>query len=215
MFYVLYEIKNNINGKIYVGVHQTNNLDDGYMGSGKVIRAAIRKHGVSNFSKTILEQFDTVEEMLAKEREVVNPSFVARLDTYNLKCGGTGGFDHINGTDIIKFKGKRHTAESKRKISDKRALQEITQESIDKIRENNKRTNASRGAKVRQALLGQRKSVEHRSNISKSLTGKFCWVLKDGVRKKIRTDDLPCYIKEQWIPASKVLMVTHLASTQE
>jgi len=43
MFYYLYEIKNLINNKIYVGVHKTNDLNDGYMGSGKVIRRAIKK----------------------------------------------------------------------------------------------------------------------------------------------------------------------------
>lgn len=58
MFYYLYEIKNLINNKIYVGVHKTNDLNDGYMGSGKVIKRAMEKHGTENFTKVILEQFD-------------------------------------------------------------------------------------------------------------------------------------------------------------
>jgi hypothetical protein len=44
-----------VNAKIYVGVHKTSNLNDGYMGSGKIIRSAMEKHGISNFSKDILE----------------------------------------------------------------------------------------------------------------------------------------------------------------
>ena len=96
MFYYLYEIKNLINDKVYVGVHKTKSMDDGYMGSGKVILSAIKKHGMENFTKTILETFDNSEDMFAREKEVVTDEFLARPDTYNLRRGGFGGFDYIN-----------------------------------------------------------------------------------------------------------------------
>jgi hypothetical protein len=96
MFYYLYEIKNLINNKIYVGVHKTSDLNDGYMGSGKIIRSAIEKHGLSNFSKVILETFENVKDMYAREKEVVNEEFLKRKDVYNLRRGGTGGFDYLN-----------------------------------------------------------------------------------------------------------------------
>ncbi len=96
MFYYLYEIKNLINGKIYVGVHKTSNMDDGYMGSGIAIRNAIFKYGAGNFSKTILESFENSGDMFHREKEIVTEEFLARADTYNLRRGGTGGFDYIN-----------------------------------------------------------------------------------------------------------------------
>lgn len=100
MHYILYKTTNLVNQKIYVGVHKTSRLDDGYMGSGKVICAAIKKHGVENFRTEILEHFDNSEAMYAREAEVVNEDFLARPDVYNLSLGGHGGFGYLNRTGL-------------------------------------------------------------------------------------------------------------------
>ena len=92
MHYTVYKITNLVNQKYYIGQHQTDDLNDGYMGSGLMISRAIAKYGLENFRKEILFDFATVQEMNAKEKELV----VIDIDkTYNLKEGGTGGWDHI------------------------------------------------------------------------------------------------------------------------
>jgi len=91
----LYQITNLVNAKIYVGVHKTRNLNDGYMGSGKVIRSAIEKYGIENFQKDILEFFEDSKTMYAREKEIVTDKFLLREDVYNLRRGGNGGFDYI------------------------------------------------------------------------------------------------------------------------
>ena len=96
MFYYLYEIKNTVNNKIYIGVHQTKDINDGYMGSGTVVNKAYEKYGEEKFVKTILEYFNNREDMIRREIEIVNEDFLLRDDTYNLRRGGTGGFDYIN-----------------------------------------------------------------------------------------------------------------------
>ncbi len=92
MYYTIYKITNLLDGKFYVGKHKTKNLDDGYMGSGKLIRRAIEKHGVENFKKEILHVFQTEAEMNDAEARLV----VLSEESYNLCPGGEGGFGYIH-----------------------------------------------------------------------------------------------------------------------
>lgn len=73
---------------IYIGYHRTRDINDNYMGSGILISRAVKKHGISNFSKEVLFVFDTEQEALNKEHEIVNEEFVYRNDTYNKTVGG-------------------------------------------------------------------------------------------------------------------------------
>lgn len=84
----LYKITNLVNNKIYVGIHSTNNLEDGYMGSGKALHFAKIKYGIENFKKEIISFHDSVESLNEAEAKIVNKEFVKRKDTYNLYIGG-------------------------------------------------------------------------------------------------------------------------------
>jgi len=98
MYYLIYKITNTINNKIYIGKHKTNDINDDYMGSGKILNKAIEKYGINNFKKEILFECSNEEEMNQKEAEIVNDEFIKRNDVYNLKIGGEGGFDYVNNT---------------------------------------------------------------------------------------------------------------------
>ena len=71
MYYTIYKTTNLINGKIYIGKHQTSNLNDSYLGSGKGIKNAVKKYGRENFRKDILFVFESEKEMNAKEKELI------------------------------------------------------------------------------------------------------------------------------------------------
>jgi len=115
LFYTIYKITNNLNGKFYIGKHQTKDLNDGYMGSGRLIRRAIQKYGKSNFTKEILHVFQTEEEMNAKEKELV----VISEQSYNLCEGGKGGFGYINQNELWNYPKHAEIAKENRKIGTK------------------------------------------------------------------------------------------------
>ena len=73
-------------------MHSTSNLKDGYLGSGKRLRYSIRKYGESNFKLEILEFFSTREELVKRERELVNEDLIKDFNCLNLKPGGSGGW---------------------------------------------------------------------------------------------------------------------------
>ena len=71
MYYTIYKVTNKLNGKFYIGKHQTKKVDDAYYGSGKAIKEAIQKYGVENFYKEVLFIFDTEDDMNNKEKELI------------------------------------------------------------------------------------------------------------------------------------------------
>lgn len=101
--YIVYCTTNTVNGKVYIGVHGTNNPEifDSYLGNGiyanrpatymnpkYAFHYAVKKYGPDKFKRATLYIYDTLDEALLKESELVTPEFI-KLDTnYNMIPGG-------------------------------------------------------------------------------------------------------------------------------
>ena len=118
MQYVVYKTKNLKDNREYIGVHSTEDVNDNYLGSGTHLKLAIAFYGLDSFSKEILYTFNTKKEAYDKEAELVNEEYVNRKDTYNMKIGGQGGWDH---THSIPDQVEKRRAGNKKAIEEGRA----------------------------------------------------------------------------------------------
>ena len=105
MYYTIYKITNTINGKFYVGKHETLDLNDDYFSSGKALLNAAKKYGRKHFIREIIHIFDARWKMNLAEKILVVVDFET---SYNMGPGGEGG---------PMFLGKNHSDETKLKIS--------------------------------------------------------------------------------------------------
>ncbi len=140
-FFTVYETRNLVNDKIYVGVHGTEDPYDDYLGSGAHFKRAVKKYGLENFQKKLILVTDSREDAYWLEGQIVTPEFCKRKNTYNIKLGGSGGWEYVNeyfnkGKIVSEqtrqkmsisgkkkigpknpFYGKSHTIENKQRIS--------------------------------------------------------------------------------------------------
>lgn len=116
-YHYFYKITNTINGHFYYGVHSTDDINDGYMGSGKRLHYAYKKYGIENFVKEILKYFNTAAEAYKYEAEVVTEDLININECYNICTGGAGGStcygkvsvkDDNNNTFIVDITDERY-----------------------------------------------------------------------------------------------------------
>lgn len=89
--HIIYKTTCLITGKWYIGMHSTDNLDDGYQGSGTHLWFSIRKHGKECHETEILEHCVDRSSLILREKELVNEETLKHELCMNLMTGGSAG----------------------------------------------------------------------------------------------------------------------------
>lgn len=119
MIYYIYRIRllqGSLAGKYYIGQHRTKNINDGYVGSGTILRNYYKVYGAKEgetFTKEILQYCSSIAELNRAEQAFVSDKYDTDPDCINLIAGGNG---------------KGYSEETRRKISEANKGREITEE---------------------------------------------------------------------------------------
>lgn len=98
MKFIVFETINMANGKVYIGIHKTNDPEvfDGYIGDGidinlpetynkskTQLQSAVQRYGIKFFKRITLRVFDNISDATDFHMLLVNNEFVKSNDTYN------------------------------------------------------------------------------------------------------------------------------------
>jgi len=180
-FNFVYISTNLITHKQYVGSHATNNLNDGYLGSGKYFLKTINKYGYKNFKREILQECNNIIEARELEGYYIIENNTLYPNGYNISPKGGIGFNGAILAESTKQKisksntGKIRTPEMRKNISKGGKGKQSgenhpmygkhhSEEAINKIKEKRKLQS--------EPMLGKKHSEETKESISKALLGK-------------------------------------------
>lgn len=200
----LYKTTCLVTGRYYIGMHSTSNLDDGYMGSGKRLRYSIRKYGVDNHKKEIIDFFDTRELLIEAEKTAITPDMITDVNCMNLKGGGEGGF--------ISEEQQRHRSECAGKAHGNKIKNDVEyrEKFVKRISKTLKKTHSlgkikydtftgKKHSDESKKLIGEKNSVKQQGH-NNSQYGS-CWITNEVENKKIMKGDL---IPEGWRLGRKI-----------
>ena len=170
MEYFIYMTTNLINGHKYIGKHH-GELNDSYLGSGLLLKQAVKKYGKENFKREILYISKNEEENSQKEKEFINVyNAVEDKNFYNIHEGGNGGNTIAGWSLEQKAAYSKKLSEQRKGDKNPRYGVHLTEETKNKIRQNRD--------------TSYMQTTEYKKNMSKAVSGK-----KNGMYGKHHTEE--------------------------
>ena len=190
-------------------MHSTDNLDDGYFGSGKYLWNSIRKHGKENHEMEILEHYFSREDLAAREKELVDRELLENEMCMNIRFGGDGGWDHVQKSranlESSKMKEYLRSAENLAKLELGRTPESRSKGSktlwetkrslmVETCRKNVSKTLSDEANAKRKETFAKN---GHQSGESNSQFGK-CWINDGDKSIRVSKQDLSIWIEKGW-----------------
>jgi hypothetical protein len=183
-FHVVYKTTCLTTGKWYIGLHSTDNMNDGYLGSGMRLTRSVKKYGENDHTREILFMGNTRKDASNKEAELLSEEVRKDPMCMNLGLGGLGATDRPATSEETAAKlskaskGYVRTKEWYAKILASRMANNgynVSDETKEKIRTalTGKTLSEEHKKKISEGGTGQKRSEETCQNISKSLKGKI------------------------------------------
>lgn len=213
-FHYIYKTTCNVTKRFYYGMHSTDNLNDGYLGSGQRLWKSINKYGRENHSIEIIEYYNNRESLKAREKELVNEDMLKDPMCMNLKPGGYGGFnndEHRKKTSDLgtkRFQEKiKNDLDFKENFKNKCSI--ATKE---KWKDDDYRKNIL--SKINWKGKHHSEETKEKLRISKNVGENnpqygTCWINKDDTLKKIKKEELQNYLDKGWNKGSKFNRYKH------
>ena len=207
-YHFIYKTTNLLTGRYYIGMHSTDNLEDGYMGSGKRLRRSLNKYGKENHKVEILEFVSSREELIKKEKEIVSLNEIAKKQCMNLMAGGRGGFISD------KQQKKRAIAANKALVKKLKTDKEFNDNFRKKITEGVIKS-YEKGRKINLPLFtGKKHTKKTKEKMRKSKLGyglgenntQFgtCWITNGIINKKIKKEEFEHFSNKGWKKGRKL-----------
>lgn len=201
-YHFIYKTINLINGKYYYGMHSTDNLNDGYYGSGRRLKRSLNKYGKLNHKVEIIEFLPDRKSLIKREMDIVNLNEVGNKECMNLRIGGTGGL--IGLPEKTREKIRQGASNFlKNKWKDPEFAKKCNRLSSERMKEHHKNhkikysnTLGRNHTEETKKLIGQINSILQKGE--KNSQYGTCWITKNNINKKIKKTDIEIFEKDGW-----------------
>lgn len=199
-YHFIYKTTCTITGRYYIGMHSTDDMNDGYLGSGRFLRNSIKKHGLENHRREVIEICESREAVRKREEELVDGNLLDDELCMNLMKGGTGGWDDVREKKLNPcfHPGTDAYAQWKEALS-RGARKAYKQGKLTGLHPN------WTGRHHRQEVIEQirRSKAGQGTGLNNSQSGTRWMITNDGTPVKVSAGDFETRLAEGWKPGRK------------